>query len=99
METNINEIHSKDFGIWKIEKKRAAFKLYLSIYIIVNAFLWTIWYINLANDISGVKTQNFPWPLWPALFWGIGVLFNYFEIYKSKNHSSQREYQNFKNNQ
>ena len=99
METNINEIHSEDAGIWKIEKKRTAFKLYLSIYIIVNAFLWTIWYINIANNINAAKTENFPWPLWPTLFWGIGVLFNYFEIHKSKNHSSEREYQNLKNNQ
>jgi hypothetical protein len=99
METNINEIHRQGLGIWKIEKKRTAFKLYLSIYIIVNAFLWTIWYINIENNINAAKTQGFPWPLWPTLFCGIGVLFNYFEIYKSKNYSSEKEYQNLKNNQ
>lgn len=92
METNINEVHGKDPGIWKMEKKRTAFKLYLSIYIIVNIFLWTIWYINIANNIYATKTYGFPWPLWPTLFWGIGVLFNYFEIHKSKNLSSEREY-------
>ncbi len=95
METNNN--NSKSPGLWKTEKKKTAFKFYLLIYIIVNGVFWTIWYINLSNN--NAKTESFPWPLWPTLFWGIGVLYNYFEIHKSKNNLSEIEYQNLKNNQ
>ena len=98
MESNINEIQSHDSGVWKIEKKRKAFKFYLLIFIIVNGFLWTIWYLNTASNISAAKTGSFPWPLWPTLFWGIGILFSYFEIYRSKNHLNKSDYQKIINN-
>ncbi|MGH2564483.1 MAG: 2TM domain-containing protein [Ginsengibacter sp.] len=99
METNINEMHNSPITSWKVAKKKAAFRFYLFIYVIVNCFLWTIWYINTANNINPGGTEKFPWPLWPMLFWGVGLLFNYFEVYKSKNSSAKKEYQNLKNNQ
>jgi len=93
METNHNEIQNNDHGIWKINKKKIAFKFYLLIYIIANTFLWMIWYMNIAKNNTGV-TGSFPWPIWPTLFWGIGVLYTYFEIYKLKHPSSKLNIKN-----
>ena len=77
METNTNYHET-----WKIEKKRTAFKIYLFTYIIANTFLWMIWYMSIAKNTA--SKGSFPWPIWPTLFWGIGVLYTYFEIYRSK---------------
>ena len=100
METNTNEITFKDSELWKIAKKRAAFKYHLFIYLIVNIFFWTIWYIGFRNDnILSAERETFPWPLWPMFIWGIGVLYNYLNAYKSHNRLAEREYQKLKFNQ
>ena len=48
-----------------IAEARYGFRWHLAIYIIVNLGLVAIWYYTGAG---------FPWPLFPILFWGLGVL-------------------------
>ncbi len=48
-----------------IAEARYGFRWHLAIYIIVNLGLVAIWYFTDAG---------FPWPLFPILFWGLGVL-------------------------
>lgn len=43
------------------------------VYVVVNAFLWLIW---LTGD------GGYPWPIWPALGWGIGVALNGWSVYQ-----------------
>lgn len=92
MESNTTEINVKDDNLWKIAKKKVGFKYQLFIYVITIVFFWILWYFNLKNNAPS-ETGLFPWPLWPMCILGIGVLFNYFKIYKSTDSLTEREYQ------
>ena len=55
-----------------IAEARYAFRWHLPIYLIVNTGLVAIWYF------SG---DGFPWPLFPIVFWGLGVAGHYVGAY------------------
>lgn len=78
----------KDDQLWQQAKARADFKTHLTTYIIINGMLWLIWLFT-----EGIGSH--PWPLWPTLGWGIGVLFNYLSVYKFIN-TVEREYEKLK---
>ena len=78
----------KDAQLWQQAKARADFKIHLVTYIIINGMLWLIWFFT-----GGVHTH--PWPIWPTLGWGIGLLFNYLEVYKFRNRV-EKEYEKLK---
>lgn len=83
----------KDQRLWKAAKARVKFKRHLYTYLAVNLLLWILWAIG-ANEN---KTGSIPWPIWPGLGWGIGLLFSYFGAYGSPNGSDiEREYQKLK---
>ena len=71
METEKNE------QLWLIAKKRVKFKRHLATYIVINTFLWILWYFtdNKNNEV-GV-----PWPLFSMLGWGIGLMFSFLGAY------------------
>ena len=48
-----------------IAEARYAFRWHLPIYLIVNSVLVGIWYYS---------RDGFPWPLFPIVFWGLGVV-------------------------
>ena len=54
-------------------KKRIGFKSHLSSYIIVNLFLWGLWYFT--------GSAAYIWPLWPTLGWGVGLAFHFVGVY------------------
>lgn len=84
----------KDPKLWEIAQKRASFKTNLITYIIVNAFLWILWAITKSGGYSG----GIPWPVWPTLGWGIGIIFHYFGAYVyPEANSAEREYEKLKN--
>lgn len=84
----------KDPELWEIAQKRASFKSHLTVYIIMNIFFWLIWYFT-GQRYSG---SGFPWPVWPAFGWGIGLFFHFLGAYMyPKNFSAEREYQKLKN--
>ncbi len=93
MEQHSNDQNGRDPQLWKIAKKRAAFKADLAIYFVVNAFLWLIWLLTIDNyDGSTV-----PWPAWATAGWGIGMLFEYVEAYHySKKDLAEHEYEKLK---
>ena len=80
----------KDDQLWKEAKYRAGFKIHLLTYVIINGMLWILWYFT-----SGVN--SYAWPIWPTVGWGIGVIFNYFGVYKFS-HTAEHEYQKLKGN-
>ncbi len=59
--------------LWKVARKRAAFKKHLSTYTIVNIMMWLLWLIT--------SPGAFPWPLFVTLGWGIGISSHYLEAY------------------
>jgi 2TM domain len=85
---------NRDQQLWKLAKRRAHFQQGLISYALVNTMLIVIWYFT-----SG-STRNF-WPIWPLLFWGIGLGFQYYEAYVSKEDSNlvDKEYRKLLNKQ
>lgn len=65
-----------EMRLWNQAKRRAEFKKHLILYIIIIGFLWAIWFLT-GSPIGG----GAPWPVWPALGWGLFLAFNYFAAF------------------
>ena len=84
----------KDERLWRIARQRAAFKISVFSYLIVNGFLWCIWWFTSAQYEGG---NAYPWPIWPMLGWGLGLAFQYFNAYTgTKEDLTQKEYEKLK---
>ncbi len=89
----------KDPVLWEIAQRRVSFKKHASTYVIINIFLWGVWYFT-GNHPAGTDEFNYPWPIWTTLGWGIGIAFHYVSAYVApKGNSIEREYENLKNKQ
>jgi hypothetical protein len=87
----------KDPAVWEIAQKRAGFKSHLLTYVIVNAFLWALWYFTYARN---THNYSYPWPMWSTLGWGIGLAFHFAGAYIfPEANSVEREYEKLKNKQ
>jgi len=62
-------------------KKKHEFRRHLFVYLVVNAALVTIWAFTGAG---------FFWPMFPLLFWGMGVIFHAQDAY-GRNDISEEE--------
>ena len=62
-------------------KKRRDFRGHVLVYVLVNAALVTIW-----SATSG----GFFWPIFPIVFWGIGVVMNGWDAYFVDDFSEER---------
>ncbi|MDP4262626.1 MAG: 2TM domain-containing protein [Bacteroidota bacterium] len=78
----------RDEQLWQQAKARAGFKTHLSLYLVIMAILWAIWAF-----IGGTDTH--PWPIYPTVGWGIGIVANYLSVYKFVN-TAEREYRKLK---
>jgi len=54
-------------------KKKSDLRAHLFVYVVVNAMLVGIW---------AVTGAGFFWPIFPMLGWGIGVVFNIWDVYR-----------------
>jgi hypothetical protein len=54
-------------------KKKSDLRAHLFAYLVVNAMLVGIW---------AVTGAGFFWPIFPILGWGIGVVFNVWDVYR-----------------
>ena len=85
----------KDPHLWHLAQKRVSFRNHLAVYIIVNLFFWTLWYLTGARVYD---EEGLPWPVWPMIGWGIGLLFHFIGAYVNTGHSSlEKEYDKLKN--
>jgi len=83
----------RDEMLWKIAKKRAAFKRSFSVYVFVNTFLIAVWYFS-----SGPGAYF--WPVWPIIGWGFGILMQYLAAYQGNNFfTDEEEYERLKHQQ
>lgn len=88
----------KDPLLWEIAQKRTSFKSHLVTYLIVNAFLWVLWYFT--GRYHNNSWDELPWPVWPTLGWGIGLAFHFAGAYIfPKANSIEKEYEKLKNKQ
>lgn len=89
----------KDPILWEIAQKRASFKNHAISYVIVNLFLWAVWYFT-GNNSHGNLGNHYPWPIWTTLGWGIGLGFHFAAAYVfPKSNSVEREYEKLKSKQ
>jgi hypothetical protein len=68
----------KDTKLWKLAKKRVDFKNHLVFYLAVNIMLWLIWYMIKTDDNDN---DNFLWPAWSMLTWGVWLFFDFWDTY------------------
>ena len=79
----------RDPEMWELAKRRVGFKNHLAAYIVINAFLWGIWFFNDDHQYGGI----WPWPLWSTFGWGIGLAFHFLGAYVfPRENSVEREY-------
>lgn len=85
---------TNDDRLWRIARKRANFKKSLYSYLVINAFLWGIWWFTGGRQTG---SNHYPWPIWVMLGWGVGLGFQYFEAYQGdKNDLAIEEYKKLK---
>ena len=83
----------KEKELWKLAKKRVGFKRHLATYIVINTFFWLLWYFTDHKE----ESAGVPWPIFPMIGWGIGVVFSYLNAYVFTKHDSvQKEYDKLK---
>ncbi|MCW3089091.1 MAG: hypothetical protein JWP81_160 [Ferruginibacter sp.] len=102
--TNVPE--GKDPILWAIAKRRASFKNHAVTYVIVNLFLWAIWYFTSSQWISinhfndNIHGMMIPWPIWTTLGWGVGLAFHFAGAYIfPTSNSAEMEYRKLTNKQ
>jgi hypothetical protein len=65
-------------------KAREDFRIHLLIYVLVNGLLWVIWLLGGA-DVSQ------PWPIYPLLGWGIGLVAHWYTVYGTNEQRREAE--------
>jgi hypothetical protein len=86
---------AKDQELWKIAKKRVGFKRHLASYIVINSFLWLLWFFTDKND----DHVGIPWPIFPMLGWGVGLMFSFLRAFVFITHNAiEKEYNKLKGN-
>lgn len=92
MNTELQNTDPQEKVLWEIARKRASFRGHLMSYIIVNSFLWLLWYF------TGERGRGLlPWPAWSMLGWGIGLFFHFINAYVYPQEDAvQREYEKLK---
>jgi hypothetical protein len=90
-------MEQNDEMLWAIAKKRAGFRKQLISYILVNSFMWGIWFMS-GNRL--ILHNSFPWPAWIMFWWGIGLAFSFANAYLINNRGAvEQEYQKLKDQQ
>lgn len=85
----------KDPRLWNMARRRVAFKNHLMTYLIINTFFWLLWYLTGSRSYHA---GGVPWPVWPALGWGIGLAFHYFGAYVNDGtNATEKEYEKLQN--
>ena len=92
MNTELQNTDPNEKMLWDLARRRASFKTNFVTYIIVNSFFWLLWYFG-----GGDNNSKYPWPIWPMLGWGIGLIFHYLSAYVNpKENAVQKEYDKLK---
>lgn len=77
--------------------RRAKFKRHLRIYLLINAFLWVVFWFSTYPSFSKIPAEARIWVVWPVysmLGWGVGLLAHYLGVYGGWGERlEEREYQ------
>ncbi|AKD55999.1 2TM domain-containing protein [Spirosoma radiotolerans] len=94
MET-IHNTPQRDPYLWKQAKARVGFRIHLRTFLIINSGLWLIWaFTAFAVQSDGHSGTVFPWPIFPMIGWGIGLVSHYLTVFHSSEQNMiEKEYQ------
>lgn len=93
--TSSKNMEIRDEHLWNIAVKRAKFRRSLASYSIIIPFLWLIWFLTTPQRFRDF--DHFPWPIWPMIGWGIGLVFQYLGAYHHfSKFSAEEEYAKLK---
>jgi hypothetical protein len=88
----------KDPNLWQLAQRRASFKRHLATYLVINSFLWVLWYLTRSMYDYNYEFTTLPWPVWTMVGWGIGLAFHYMNAYVSTGRDTvEREYDKLNN--
>jgi len=62
-------------------KKKTELRAHLFVYGTVNAVLVVIWFLT---------GHAFFWPMFPIFFWGIGLIFNAWDVYRRQDYTEEQ---------
>ena len=71
----------RDRALRRLKKKRD-FHAHLLIYALVNTCLVVVWFAT--------GRHGFFWPIFPMVFWGIGVVMNAWDVYHAEDFSEEQ---------
>ena len=84
-----------DEKLYEEAEARVGFKRHLFIYLLVNAAIWTFWYLSRGKD----GYYDGYWPIWATLGWGIGVVSHFIGVYGAGSSAVEKEFQKLKREQ
>ena len=88
----------KDPELWQIACKRARFIRHAIAYVIINTFLWALWYFTGNHNDTANGILYYPWPIWTTLCWGVGLVASFASAYLfTRINFTEREYQKLLN--
>jgi hypothetical protein len=78
MSIEMSDEEIRRLAIQRVRRKRRFFS-HLTVYLIVNAFLWLMWALSasgiaVAYGWGMMRGTAFPWPVFVTVFWGIGLI-------------------------
>lgn len=78
---NLSDEAARDRAIKRL-KKRRDLGAHALVYLLVNSFIVAIWFVT--ND------GGFFWPIFPIGGWGIGLVMNVYDVYRSDDFDEDR---------
>lgn len=89
-------MENRDEKLWRTAAQRVKFRGHVMSYLLVNAFLWLLWYFTGQHE----RQDSIPWPAWVSLGWGFGLVMKYIKVYHlSTEDQVQKEYDKLRNQQ
>lgn len=89
-------IPNQEERLKKIARRRVEFRKSLYSYLVVNGFLWAIWWFTTGR----LGVVGIPWPLWVMLGWGLGLLKQYYDAYQGDSEDqTEKEFERLKRKQ
>ncbi|MFL6241142.1 MAG: 2TM domain-containing protein [Actinomycetes bacterium] len=70
--TPVPETTLRDRAVGRLKKQRD-FHAHLLVYVLVNTCIVLVWVVT--------GEQGFFWPMFPIVFWGVGVVMNAWDVY------------------
>lgn len=89
-------LQNQDDILKKIARRRVEFRKNLYSYLVVNGFMWAIWWFTTGQwGVVGI-----PWPIWVMLGLGLGLLKQYYDAYQGISEDQiEKEFERLKRKQ